>query len=145
MHAITFGLVPFEGGSVDAVRIAIDDVDFAELVAAFEVDVAYEPAGGYGGLIPAYYRFGPLDRHFLGLAAGSGDIDSESTLTPVLGCECGEWGCWPLLAEITLWSDRVVWTRFANPTRPDSPYPGLGPFEFDRDQYLDALGSLRHE
>jgi hypothetical protein len=38
--------------------------------------------------------------------------------------------------------DTVEWTTFANPIRPDWSYAHLGPFQFDRDQYEQAIASL---
>lgn len=28
------------------------------------------------------------------------------------GCECGEWGCWPLMARSTATADTVTWGAF---------------------------------
>ncbi len=62
--------------------------------------------------------------------------------TPVLGCECGEWGCWPLLARITATTDLVTWDAFEQPHRKTRDYVAFGPFQFDRHQYDDALRAL---
>ena len=63
----------------------------------------------------------------------------------VLGCECGEPGCWPLVCRISA-TDRIVrWSDFEQPHRNGSgapvawTYDGLGPFEFDRAEYDAAL------
>ncbi|MEU2065173.1 hypothetical protein [Streptomyces sp. NPDC013455] len=69
----------------------IDGAPLTELIEGFELAAGMQPAGdAYGGLMPESFRFGPMQDHFLGR--------STSTMgpkTPVLGCECGEWGCWP--------------------------------------------------
>jgi hypothetical protein len=36
----------------------------------------------------------------------------------------------------------VEWSHFANPLRPDWSYAHLGPFQFDRAQYEDAVAGL---
>lgn len=97
-----------------------------------------QPAGdAYGGLIPKFFRFGPMEDHFHGRSAGA-----MGPKTPVLGCECGEWGCWPLMASITLTPDRVTWDSFEQPHRTTRDYSGFGPFHFDRHQYEDAVKAL---
>ena len=57
----------------------------------------------------------------------------------VLGCVCGEVGCWPFRVRITLQEDVVVWDGFEQPHRRTWRYDELRPFVFDRTQYLSAL------
>jgi hypothetical protein len=117
---------------------AIDGVLLTDLVGTYELGLAMDPAGhAYGGLVPALYRFGAMDRHYRG-----GSTEAFGPAIPVLGCECGEWGCWPLLARISVCPDGVTWDEFAQPRRPVRDYSGLGPFHFTRDQYEDALADL---
>ncbi|GAA2714164.1 hypothetical protein [Actinoplanes palleronii] len=79
-----------------------------ELVDRFEIGAGMRPAGGaYGGLVPAFFRFGSMDDHFLGRSCGG-----TGSKTPVLACECGEWGCWPLKTSITVTDDHVTWDAF---------------------------------
>ncbi|TXS32009.1 hypothetical protein EAO70_00830 [Streptomyces sp. adm13(2018)] len=55
-------------------------------------------AEGTASLVqPEFCRFGPMQDHFLGRST-----NAMGPKTPVLGCECGEWGCRPLMARITL-------------------------------------------
>lgn len=116
----------------------VDDIDLTELIDRFETDAGMTPAGDvYGGLVPQYYRFGPMEDHFRGRSVGAG-----GPKTPVLGCECGEWGCWPLMARIVVTDDLVVWDCFEQPYRETRDYVGFGPFRFDRRQYDDALREL---
>jgi hypothetical protein len=116
----------------------IDGALLTDLVDAYELAHAMLPAGSaYGGLIPAFYRFGAMDRHYRG-----GSTETFGPVTPVLGGECGEWGCWPLLARISVSDDAVTWDAFAQPHRPVRDYSNLGPFHFRRAQYEDALADL---
>ncbi|GAA5084953.1 hypothetical protein [Nocardia iowensis] len=62
--------------------------------------------------------------------------------TPLLVCECGAWGDWPLLAEIVVSDSLVIWDRIEQPYRPERDYGAFGPFRFDRNQYDDALRDL---
>ena len=92
----------------------INGIDLVDLVGAFELAHGFEPAGGYGGLFPEYFDFGSMTDHFLGAA----------TLreVPVLGCDCGEWGCWPLMAYIDSDQELVRWSRFNQPHRLNRDY-----------------------
>ncbi|MEV4129698.1 hypothetical protein [Nocardia sp. NPDC049707] len=122
----------------DRVVPRIDGVPLTDLIDRFELDAGMQPAGGaYGGLIPAYSQSLRMDDHFHGrstMATGS--------KTPVLVCECGEWGCWPLLAEITVTDDLVIWDCSEQPGRRTRDYGAFGPFRFDRNQYDDAVRDL---
>ena len=52
-----------------------------------------------------------------------------------LGCECGEPGCWPLMAHITVRDQEVLGGSFEQPHRRDKwTYD-----DFDRSQYEAAL------
>jgi hypothetical protein len=116
----------------------IDGVPLTELIDRFEADAGMQPAGdAYGGLIPQFYRFGPMEDHFHGRST-----NSMGPKTPLLGCECGEWGCWPLMAHITVTTGLVIWDSFEQPHRTTRDYTGFGPFQFDRHQYDEALRDL---
>ncbi|WP_305788176.1 hypothetical protein [Symbioplanes lichenis] len=126
-----------DGGVLEVVPW-IGGVPLTELIDRFEIAAGMRPAGGaYGGLIPEFFRFGPMGEHFSGRSTGV-----TGPKTPVLGCECGEWGCWPLLAVVTVSDDQVRWDAFEQPHRKARDYSGFGPFRFDRRQYDDALAVL---
>ncbi|GAA3090316.1 hypothetical protein GCM10017562_71470 [Streptomyces roseofulvus] len=126
-----------EGGPLVIVP-RIDGAPLTELIDVFEIAAGMRPAGdAYGGLIPEFFRFGPLRDHFLGRSTGT-----RGPKTPVLGCECGEWGCWPLMARITATTDLVIWDRFEQPHRTARDYAAFGPFRFARHAYDHALGDL---
>ena len=61
----------------------------------------------------------------------------------VLGCGCGDMGCWPLLTVITVAHRNVTWSRFKQFFMPEWDYSDFGPFTFERQQYDDALAELR--
>ncbi|GAA5706180.1 hypothetical protein AQJ43_37025 [Streptomyces avermitilis] len=116
----------------------IDGAPLTELIDEYEIAAGMQPAGdAYGGLIPEFFRFGPMQDHFLGLSTSA-----MGPKTPVLGCECGEWGCWPLMARITATADLVTWDAFEQPHRKTRDYVAFGPFQFDRHQYDGALQAL---
>lgn len=110
---------------------------------ARDVELPYAEADGQPSLVGDYAGLSPLQirntaRHFLGEPQIAWFEDGDTVL---LGCSCGEWGCWPLAALVTL-DDKVVrWSRFRTGHR-DWDLSTLGPFLFDRGQYEAALVSL---
>ncbi|MET7568263.1 hypothetical protein ABZT04_07125 [Streptomyces sp. NPDC005492] len=90
----------------------------------------------HGGL--SVSEIGDPVRHFLGDRAPS-FADPAAGTTPVLGCSCGIWGCWPLLAVITAAPDTVTWSSFRQPFRKEWGELAIGPFTFDRPAYEATL------
>jgi len=133
----------FENTDEDTVAVlpCVDGVGLDRLVADFEEAAGYrDPAGGYGGLIPSDRFFGPLRSYFLGQEEPvTGDEQEEIYL---LSCECGEVGCWPLVAYVRVNEDSVIWNRFSQPHRPNRNYESFGPFVFERTQYEKAVETL---
>ncbi|OKI06200.1 hypothetical protein A6A06_37480 [Streptomyces sp. CB02923] len=118
----------------------IDGIPLTDLIDRFETEAGMQPAGdAYGGLFPQLFRFGPMDDYFQGRSADA------MGMTLLLGCECGESGCWPLEARITVTGDLVTWDSFEQPYRTKRDYTAFGPFQFDRNQYVDAVEALSAE
>ncbi len=115
----------------------INDVLLTTLIAGFERKHAMDPAGGYGGLVPAFFRYGPLDLYFLGKSK-DGYFNTEGECY-VLGCQCGEVGCWPLSARIATNERQIVWNHFAQEHRLERDYSGFGPFTFERVAYTKTV------
>jgi hypothetical protein len=128
--------------AVHAVVPLVNGTALTDLVSAFEGEHGYEPVGGYGGLIPEFFKYGSLDRYFMG------EFEPDSYWTRlgglyVLGCDCGEVGCWPLLCQVSREGNAVVWDQFRQPHRKDRDYSQFGPFVFDAVQYLVAVKDLQ--
>ena len=141
MATVAFEVRPVEDGrSLHQVCPQVNGTDLRVLVEEYEEAMGWDPAGGYGGLIPSIYDHGPIRSHYLGEAERDGKRLPGPTA--LLGCLCGEWGCWPLLADIDATPDEVTWANFTQPHRKERVYEGLGPFVFDRRQYEDALEVL---
>ena len=92
-------------------------------------------AGKYEGLWAADVL--PPSRHYWGdpkplYEAGYGRV-------MVMGCSCGEAGCWPLECNIEVGPEVVVWSSFRNPHLSEYEYEGVGPFRFSRAEYESAL------
>lgn len=139
---LSFAVEPFEG--TVSVTPMINGVSLSKLILDFEREQQFEPAGGYGGLIPTSFNYGSLSQYFLG------EFENESyfaKLGPiyVLGCQCGEVGCWPLVCKVRRADGTMVWDSFQQPHRKERDYMRFGPFEFRELQYRDALACLERE
>src|SRR5262245_9817806 len=124
-------------GEKDAAIVTpcIDGVLLTTLTEQFERGHGMtDPAGGYGGLIPAFFDHGPsLGQYFLG--------DFEVRIY-VLSCDCGEVGCWPLTCIVDAGDSKITWHSFMQPHRPARDYSSFGPFVFERWQFEEALRGL---
>jgi hypothetical protein len=151
MDQVEFVRRAYRDGDRDSgVQIKINGRDLVDLVRAVENPFAYKEgspsiAGAYAGLPPE--DVAPPSLHFLGQP--SVRIYSLGSKIQVLGCECGEPGCWPLVCQVEADRTRVRWSSFEQPHRsgkgkhPAWHYENLGPFEFERGQYETALAELR--
>jgi hypothetical protein len=129
-------------GIVDAVNVFVNGRNLVDILREVELPfVAREGnlqlAGSYVGLRPEEV-FLPSHR-LLGEPTTCYDYDSLEGKTAVLGCVCGEPGCWPFRVKITSREDVVIWSGFEQPHRRTWRYDELQPFVFDRTQYLSAL------
>ena len=124
-----------------AVTPAVDGTPLTKLVAEFEKSQGFDPANGYAGIVPTWFNYGSLDRYLLGQSDGDG-YWSKLGGVYLLGCECGEVGCWPLMCKISTSSEDVTWERFRQPHRAVRDYSDFGPFVFDLAQYRNALTEL---
>lgn len=130
-------------GGLGAVRVEIDGRDLADLMGDAELPYAEaeghpQIAGAYVGLRP-WQLSGSLTEHFTG-APGSDLSCGPTEKTVLLGCECGEPGCWPLMARIAIHDREVVWHSFEQPHRRDRwSYDRIDALRFERSQYEAAL------
>ena len=118
-----------------SVTPAVDGTSLSAMVTVFERQQGFEPSGGYGGLIPDNFDYGRLDQYFL----GGGEDSFWAQGIYLLGCECGEVGCWPLQCQIRTDGNNVMWEKFRQPHRPERDYSNFGPFVFDGEQYRKAV------
>lgn len=136
--ALAFEVVTIDGGARALVPI-IDGQSLVDLVAAYEAQHGFEPAGGYAGIIPAHFNFGDLTRYYEAREDRQWPSPGHAWL---LGCACGEVGCWPLTARIVVGADVVTWSDFSQEHRTERDYGGFGPFVFDRAQYATAVAGV---
>jgi hypothetical protein len=150
-NVISFDLVVGETAMYEdspGIRIFIDGENFREMVKAYEEARGYEPAGSYAGLVPAAFWISPGVRPFIAPASNGAPGRRKGRRKPdprqaVLGCGCGDMGCWPLLTLITVGHRKVTWSRFKQFFRPEWDYSDFGAFVFNRRDYEDAVAALR--
>jgi hypothetical protein len=148
MDEVSFELAPAGEQFADdlkQIRIEVNGTELPDLVRDAELPAARlegdaELAGNYVGLVPGYVSM-DLAGQFLG-GGGARLYEDDEGKVQLLGCGCGEVGCSPLLARITVTDDTVTWDEFEQPQRPDWDYQALGPFTFERTQYERALFEL---
>lgn len=128
------------GPEVLTVTPLIDGIVLTELIERYEHEHGMEPAGGYGGLVPAFFRYGSFDRYFLGKSEG--EYFNEERSSYLLACQCGEVGCWPLSARISTTETEVIWHGFAQKYQPKRDYSGFGPFVFEIAAYTKTVGEI---
>ncbi|SDC63749.1 hypothetical protein [Nocardioides lianchengensis] len=127
--------VTVEDGATALVPV-IDGRSLVDLIAAYEARRGYEPSGGYGGIVPAHFRFGDLGRYYEAREQRQWPRPGHAW---VLGCDCGEVGCWPLTTRVTVAGSDVTWSHFSQDRRPSWDYEGFGPFTFDRQEYASVV------
>lgn len=115
----------------------VDDVSLVDMVRGYELAAGYDVPGSYAGIVLDHFTFGDLTAYF------AGEPDSaywaDRGVIALLGCDCGEVGCWPLEARVLCRDDLVTWHGFVQPFRPDRDYGAFGPFVFKRAQYELAV------
>jgi hypothetical protein len=125
-------------GGARRVIPAVDGRDLVDLVRTFESSQGFDVPGDYDRPIIDHFVFADLSSYLTGPSDGwPGDGK-----VALLGCSCGEVGCWPLLARVRVIDDQVVWDSFTQPHRQARDYSGFGPFIFEHSQYRSALQTL---
>lgn len=137
---LSFAVEPLsDDEAIRSVLPIVNGVRFTTLVEDFERAHRYNPAGSYAGLVPDHFNFGPLDEYFMARATS---YFVENRRYYLLGCQCGEVGCWPLEAHIGITDGQVCWEDFRQPFREERDYSFFGPFRFDLDQYRQAVSEM---
>ena len=114
----------------------MDARSLAELAHEFESSAGYETAGRYASIVMQHYDFGDITLYLLGEQRPWPGHD-----VALLGCECGEWGCWPLVSRVAAADGVIEWSQFSQPHRSSWSYEGFGPFRFAEQQYKLAVAA----
>ncbi len=97
-------------GNVLAVMPYVEGASLAALVEAYERAKGCHPAGGYAGLITTYFKRRPPIEYF----TGKSESEYGRGIIHLLGCTCGEVGCWPLIASVNQKDDTIRWHGFVH-------------------------------
>ncbi|MFH9860686.1 hypothetical protein [Streptomyces sp. NPDC017202] len=77
----------------------------------------------------------------LGVTEFEDHFRTAGDTVPLLGCSCGIWDCWPLMAKVTVTPTTVTWSSFRQSYREQWGELAMGPYEFPRDAYEAALAA----
>lgn len=121
-----------DGPSSKLLLPIIDGRSLVDLVGEYEAAQGYDPAGAYGPL--SFWQ----QKDFYGDGFCFCAKPNQHIWT--LHCDCGESGCWPLEATVTVTEGSITWSDFFQPyrfgkSREVWDYSGFGPFVFDREEY----------
>lgn len=115
----------------------VDNVSLVELVSGYEHAAGFDVPGAYAGLVLNHFKFGDLTAYLTGRPDSA--YRAKRGVIALLGCDCGEVGCWPLEAHVLIGNDVVTWRGFVQPFRPQRDYGSFGPFTFRTSQYESAV------
>jgi hypothetical protein len=121
-------------GAQARLRIVVNGRDLLTVVKELEApcaeaDGATELAGSYHYLSGYTFPSGLFEGR-----PADPDLRAEGQVA-LMGCDCGEVGCWPFLVSITKRSGEVRWSGFRQPFRPRWDYDRLGMLRFDAAAY----------
>ncbi|WP_308285868.1 hypothetical protein [Actinoplanes hulinensis] len=139
IRRVRFDVCPW-GDSADPRRELlpfVDDVSLVELVAGYERASGFDVPGTYAGLVLDHFNVGDLTAYLMGEPESA--YRANRGVIALLGCDCGEVGCWPLESRVVLEKDLVTWRGFTQPFRPQRDYGSFGPITFRRNQYDRAV------
>ncbi|MFG1857038.1 hypothetical protein ACGFJT_34740 [Actinomadura geliboluensis] len=139
IRKVRFDVRPWGDGPAPARELLpyIDNVSLVDLVSGFEHAASHDAPGAYAGIVLDHFNFGDLATYLMGQPDSA--YWAKRGVIALLGCDCGEVGCWPLEARVFIDDDLVVWRGFAQPHRPGRDYGSFGPFTFRRNQYERAV------
>ncbi len=114
----------------------VDDVSLVDLVSGYEQAAGFDVPGAYAGLVLENVSLGDLAAYLIGEPEAA--YRANHGTIALLGCDCGELGCWPLEARVLGQAGLVTWRGFTQPHRRQRDYGDFGPFLFERKQYEHA-------
>ncbi|XRQ09711.1 hypothetical protein ACN3XK_02040 [Actinomadura welshii] len=135
LRKVRFDVRPWGDGPTPARELLpyIDNVSLVDLVSGFEHAAGYGIPGQYAGIVLDHFNFGDLTAYLMGRPDSA--YWAKRNVIALLGCDCGEVGCWPLEAHVQTNGDLVTWQGFTQPHSPKRDYGTFGPFTFRRPQY----------
>ncbi|RUT46595.1 hypothetical protein EJP82_12155 [Paenibacillus anaericanus] len=145
MESIQFKVEHSQEDDYEILNIYINDENLIEFIKRFEMQFQPNIAGGYEGLNINFIT--DICEHFSG-ELNENDLFNYGGKTQILGCNCGEPGCWPLVVKITVKDQHIIWSDFEQPHRSEESeggfwnYSQVAPLEFNRKVYEEQLKSI---
>jgi hypothetical protein len=138
VRKVRFDVRPWGNGPDPARELLpyVDNVSLVDLISGYERAAGYDVPGTYAGIVLDHFTFGDLTAYLAGEPHCA--YRAKRGVIALLGCDCGEVGCWPLEARVLVDGGLVTWRGFAQPFRPERDYGTFGPFVFRRSQYERA-------
>lgn len=139
VNMLTMAVVPFGSYDPPVLQLVpvVDGVSLVDLVGTFEAERGFDVPGRYAGVIPTFFKYGSLTAYYGGQPETS--YWQSVGKVALLGCDCGEVGCWPFYARVSADATVVRWSEFEQPHRPSRDYGTFGSFAFNRSQYDEAV------
>jgi hypothetical protein len=139
VRRVRFDVRPWSDGLDPARELLpyVDNVSLVELVSGYERAAGFDVPGAYAGVVLDHFNFGDLAAYLTGKPDTA--YWADKGVIALLGCDCGEVGCWPLEARVLVDDGHVTWRGFTQPFRPQRDYGAFGPFVFRRSQYERAV------
>lgn len=104
-------------------------------------------AGSYAPILPWQDFVDAFANDFQGKSGYASE--SGGLWVALFECECLTPGCWPLMVDLIVEPERIIWQQFMQPHRrgrygkPAWDYTGFGPFIFERAAFEAEIGKLR--
>jgi hypothetical protein len=139
VRRVRFDVRPWGDGPDPARELLpfVDNVSLVDLVSGYEHAAGFDVPGAYAGVVLDHFKFGDLTAYLTGQPDSA--YWANRGVIALLGCDCGEAGCWPLESQVLVGNDVVTWRGFVQPFRPQRDYGSFGPFTFRRSQYESAV------
>jgi hypothetical protein len=139
VRSVRFEVRPWGSGPLVARELLpyVDDVSMVDLVRGYELAAGYEVPGAYAGIVLDHFNFGDLTSYLTG--APESPYCADLGVVALLGCDCGEVGCWPLETRVVVQDGLVTWQGFVQPFRRGRDYSTFGPFVFQQGRYERAV------
>ncbi|TCZ79361.1 hypothetical protein E0485_05735 [Paenibacillus albiflavus] len=142
MDTIQFKVEYSEDQDAQVLGIYINGENLVELIRRYENQFDPSIAGGYEGLNIKFLN--NIKEHFTG-KLNEDDLFYYEGKTLIMGCNCGEPGCWPILIKVIEEDEVIVWNEFEQPHRNEESasghwdYSKFKPLRFNRKQYEEQL------
>jgi hypothetical protein len=132
-------------------NIYINNENLIDILKDYEKQFGENNPGKYDGICIYYFDDIDIIKHFMG-EADKKNILNYTGKTQILGCTCGEPGCWPFLIKINISGNVIIWNEYEQPFRSKKRcgekywnYSNLKALKFNRVEYENKLKNISAE